>query len=105
VTFARAAADAGAAVVVGHHPHVRQPWEWYGGTAIFYSLGNLIFDQFQRTETQIGSLAELEFRGPRLWTARTRTVKLALTVPRLEEELTDAVSGEPSSGGRVGAKK
>jgi poly-gamma-glutamate synthesis protein (capsule biosynthesis protein) len=99
VTFARAAADAGAAVVVGHHPHVRQPWEWYGGSAIFYSLGNLIFDQFQRTETQIGSLAELEFRGSRLWTARTRTVKLVLTVPRLEEDLTKSVSGEPSSSG------
>ena len=85
VEFARAAVDAGARAVIGHHPHVRQPWEWYGGGAIFYSLGNLIFDQFQRTETQIGSLAELEFEGTQLVQARTRTVNLVLTVPKLEE--------------------
>ena len=85
VQFARAAVDAGARVVIGHHPHVRQPWEWYGGAAIFYSLGNLVFDQFQRTETQIGSLAELVFDGPQLIEARTRTVNLVATAPRLED--------------------
>jgi poly-gamma-glutamate synthesis protein (capsule biosynthesis protein) len=85
VEFARAAIDAGARAVIGHHPHVRQPWEWYGGGAIFYSLGNLIFDQFQRTETQIGSLAELVFEGTQLVQARTRTVNLVLTVPKLDE--------------------
>jgi poly-gamma-glutamate synthesis protein (capsule biosynthesis protein) len=85
IEFARAAVDAGARVVIGHHPHVRQPWEWYGGGAIFYSLGNLIFDQFQRTETQIGSLAELVFEGTQIVRARTRTVDIRLTVPRLTE--------------------
>ena len=83
--FARAAIDAGAQAVIGHHPHVRQPWEWYGAGAIFYSLGNLVFDQFQRTETQIGSLAELIFEGPDLIQARTRDVNLVLTVPRLAD--------------------
>jgi poly-gamma-glutamate synthesis protein (capsule biosynthesis protein) len=86
IDFARAAVAAGARAVIGHHPHVRQPWEWYGGAAIFYSLGNLVFDQFQRTETQIGALAELVFAGAQLVEARTRTVKLVLTVPRLEEQ-------------------
>jgi poly-gamma-glutamate synthesis protein (capsule biosynthesis protein) len=85
--FARAAIDAGARVVIGHHPHVRQPWEWYGGGAIFYSLGNLIFDQFQRTETQIGSLAEVVFEGTQIVQARTHTVNIVLTVPRLESEV------------------
>ncbi|MDQ1473113.1 MAG: hypothetical protein QOJ99_4593 [Bryobacterales bacterium] len=37
--FAHAAIDAGAQVVVGHHPHVIQPWERYGAGVIFYSLG------------------------------------------------------------------
>lgn len=41
---ARAAIDAGAALVIGHHPHVLQPIEWYGGGLIAYSLGNFIFD-------------------------------------------------------------
>jgi poly-gamma-glutamate capsule biosynthesis protein CapA/YwtB (metallophosphatase superfamily) len=92
--FARAAIDAGARVVMGHHPHVRQPWEWYGGGAIFYSLGNLIFDQFQRTETQIGSIAELVFEGTQIVQARTRTVNIVLTVPRLEPEPTAASAGK-----------
>ncbi len=37
--------DAGADLVVGSHPHVVQPMEIYEGKAIFYSLGNFIFDQ------------------------------------------------------------
>jgi poly-gamma-glutamate synthesis protein (capsule biosynthesis protein) len=90
-TFARAAIDAGARAVIGHHPHVRQPWEWYGGGAIFYSLGNLIFDQFQRTETQIGLLAEVVFEGTQIVQARTRTVNIVLTVPRLADSAPAAV--------------
>lgn len=36
--------DAGADLVVGHHPHVPQAWEQYGGGYIFYSLGDFYFD-------------------------------------------------------------
>lgn len=43
--FAYAAIDAGADMVVGHHPHVLQPIELYNGKYIYYSLGNFIFDQ------------------------------------------------------------
>lgn len=42
--IARMAIDAGADVVVGHHPHVLQPWECYRGGLIIYSLGNFVFD-------------------------------------------------------------
>lgn len=94
-TFARAAIDAGAAAVIGHHPHVRQPWEWYKQAPIFYSLGNFIFDQFQRKETQIGSIAELVFEGPRLTRARLRTVNIVLTVPQLADEPEPAFSAAP----------
>ena len=38
--------DAGADVVIGHHPHVIEPVEIYKGKAIFYSLGNFVFDQY-----------------------------------------------------------
>jgi poly-gamma-glutamate synthesis protein (capsule biosynthesis protein) len=81
--FARAAIDAGARVVIGHHPHVTQPWEIYNGGAIFYSLGNLVFDQFHRVETQRGALAEVVFEGPLLAGARLLPVQIANTVPRL----------------------
>jgi len=43
--MARAAIDAGADLVIGHHPHTTQGLEWYKGKLIAYSLGNFIFDQ------------------------------------------------------------
>jgi poly-gamma-glutamate capsule biosynthesis protein CapA/YwtB (metallophosphatase superfamily) len=42
---ARAAVDAGADIVVCHHPHVLQGVEWYQDRLIAYSLGNFVFDQ------------------------------------------------------------
>jgi len=44
--LARAFVDAGADLIIGHHPHVVQNVEVYKGKAIFYSLGNFIFDQW-----------------------------------------------------------
>jgi len=35
--------DAGADIVLGHHPHVLQPVVWYHGKPIAQSLGNFIF--------------------------------------------------------------
>lgn len=52
--FGRAFVDAGADLVVGHHPHVVQDLERYRGRLIVYSLGNLIFDQWTRPETRWG---------------------------------------------------
>jgi poly-gamma-glutamate capsule biosynthesis protein CapA/YwtB (metallophosphatase superfamily) len=43
---AYAAIDAGAALVIGSHPHVLQGVERYHGGIIFYSLGNFVFDDF-----------------------------------------------------------
>ncbi len=83
VDFAHAAIDAGASVVVGHHPHVVEPWERYGDGVIFYSLGNLVFDQFQRSETQVGALAEVHFYGPSIAEVRTIGLKIARTGPRV----------------------
>jgi len=39
-----AAIDAGAYVIIGHHPHVPQGIEVWKGKPIFYSLGNFVFD-------------------------------------------------------------
>ncbi|GEM_PF-2747734 len=47
---AREAIDAGADLVICHHPHVTQGIELYNGKIIAYSLGNMIFDQkYQNT--------------------------------------------------------
>ena len=47
-------ADAGADVVVGHHPHYVQGIEWYNKTLLVYSLGNFVFYQPQLQWTQMG---------------------------------------------------
>jgi len=43
-TAAHALIDAGADVIIGHHPHVVQSFERYHGGVIAYSLGNFLFD-------------------------------------------------------------
>lgn len=62
---ARAAAhefiDAGADLVVGAHPHVVQDHEVYKGKAIFYSLGNFMFDQNFSWGTTHGMLLRADF--------------------------------------------
>ena len=40
---ARAVINAGADVIIGHHPHYLQGIEFYNGKPIFYSTGNYIF--------------------------------------------------------------
>lgn len=65
-SFARAAIEAGASAVVGHHPHVVQEIEERDGGVIFYSLGNLIFDDQKEDGTREGALAEMLFSGGRL---------------------------------------
>jgi poly-gamma-glutamate synthesis protein (capsule biosynthesis protein) len=52
--FAHAAIDAGADMVIGHHPHWIQTTEKYQGKYIFYSLGNFIFDQMWSQDTKEG---------------------------------------------------
>ncbi len=80
--FAHAAIDAGASVVVGHHPHVTQPVESYGKGVIFYSLGNLVFDQFQQKETQRGWIGDVRFCGKRMTEYSVIPVDIVRTAPR-----------------------
>lgn len=86
IRFARAAIDAGAAVVVGHHPHIIQPVEQYGRGLILYSLGNLIFDQAQRKGVRQGAVAELVFEGATIQSCRLREVVMNSGVPEIREE-------------------
>jgi poly-gamma-glutamate capsule biosynthesis protein CapA/YwtB (metallophosphatase superfamily) len=62
-------AEAGAALVVGTHPHVLQPAAWIatpqGKTLVLYSLGNAMFDQAGLLDTRQSALVlvTLEARG------------------------------------------
>ncbi|WP_438432538.1 CapA family protein [Gorillibacterium sp. sgz500922] len=64
--WAQLAADEGATLVLGHHPHVLQPVEWVTGkegnrTLVFYSLGNFLAAQEQSDpHRQIGGIAKLD---------------------------------------------
>lgn len=55
----RALIDAGADIIIGHHPHVVQGVEIYKNRPIFYSLGNFIFDQYFSVDTQQGLSLDL----------------------------------------------
>jgi len=57
--LARLMIDAGAAAVVGGHPHVTQGSEIYRGKPIIYSLGNFVFDGFDTPEGKLGWLLRL----------------------------------------------
>lgn len=56
VKLGRALADAGAALVVGHHPHVLQGFEWRGATPIAWSLGNFVFSNREPKKRWTGML-------------------------------------------------
>jgi poly-gamma-glutamate capsule biosynthesis protein CapA/YwtB (metallophosphatase superfamily) len=61
--IARAVIDAGADLVVGHHPHVPQEVEKYGRGFIAYSLGNFVFDHLAASRE--GALLEVTLAGGR----------------------------------------
>ena len=61
--FARAAIDAGVDLVVGHHPHWPQSFEFYQDKPIIYSLGNFVFDQMWSEEVRQGLLLELSWQN------------------------------------------
>jgi poly-gamma-glutamate synthesis protein (capsule biosynthesis protein) len=64
-TLGHAAVDAGAAAVLGHHPHVLQGVERYRDGVILYSLGNFVFGSYSR-EATTSVVAVLSFRDRRV---------------------------------------
>lgn len=62
----RALIDAGADIIIGHHPHVVQGMEIYQGKPIFYSLGNFIFDQYFSPDTQQGLAVKLNIETDKI---------------------------------------
>ncbi len=59
---ARKAIDAGADVIIGHHPHVLQGIERYKKGVIFYSLGNFAFAS-SSTIADVSALVRLKLNG------------------------------------------
>ena len=81
VRAGRALIDAGADLIVGHHPHVLQGVEHYRGRPIVYSLGNFVFTNRTADKRETGMLSVRLAFGP---------------APRLQElALVPAVIGLP----------
>ena len=66
----RAAAEAGADLVVGNQAHWVQAVEMRGESFLAYALGNFVFDQTHTPEHTHGYLLEATFHGKRLATVR-----------------------------------
>lgn len=58
--------DGGVDLIVGHHPHVAQEMEEYGGGHIAYSLGNFIFDQYFSKETMRGLVLRATIKAKKI---------------------------------------
>jgi poly-gamma-glutamate synthesis protein (capsule biosynthesis protein) len=66
VELAHQIIDAGADLILGHHPHVIQRIEDYHGGKIVYSLGNFIFDQGWSETTKKGLVGIFTFENKKL---------------------------------------
>mgnify|MGYP003440266385 CR=1 FL=1 len=75
--LAHKAIDAGAKIIIGHHPHVTQDVEIYKDGYIAYSLGNFIFDQSFSQNTMQGMLLEIKLGRDGSMTAQKNTIKLS----------------------------
>ncbi len=73
--IARELIDAGALLVIGHHPHVVQEVEEYKGGLIAYSLGNFVFDQNFSEDTAKGLLLTVIIQGDKLLSHEAKTVR------------------------------
>ena len=87
--LARRMIDAGAAAVVGGHPHVTQGAELYKGRPIIYSLGNFVFDGFELPAARVGWLLSLSLdrQGVAAWhTVEARIDEEGLPSPAEQAE-------------------
>jgi hypothetical protein len=64
--IAHAMIEAGAGIVVGHHPHVLREVETYQGGVIAYSLGNFIGDMIWNPLTRETGCLVVETEGSRI---------------------------------------
>jgi len=65
VEFAHNLIDDGADIILGHHPHQFQGIELYNGKPIFYSLGNILFDQ-NESENMESFVVDMKYKGTEL---------------------------------------
>jgi hypothetical protein len=88
--LARRWAEAGADLVLGAHSHWTGSIEEIGESLVFYSMGNLAFDQPWSEATMQGVILELTFQGDRLVQVRLHPT---LIVDHVQPNLLEYVAG------------
>jgi len=94
-TWGRLAVDLGADLVLGHHPHVAQGVEVYGGVPIVYSLGNFTFGtpgRFANVDERLhyGWVADAVIRGRELTRLELLPVEVNNQVVKFQPRVADA---------------
>ncbi|NCY03617.1 MAG: CapA family protein [Planctomycetia bacterium] len=107
--LARRMIDAGAAAVIGAHPHVTQTVEVHRGAPIIYSLGNFVFDYFPEDPPEwIGWVVRLTLRPGQAIDLRMHAIRLdaaGIPHPVVEEDLLPNVHGSmPTAAPPVAAE-
>ena len=98
ISFARAFVDAGADLIVGHHPHIIQKIERYKNSWIAYSLGNFIFDQSFSEETMEGLLLEVIIEDNKIKELNPKEIKISKSFqPYLEKDYNPSTTSSHSS--------
>jgi poly-gamma-glutamate synthesis protein (capsule biosynthesis protein) len=100
--------DAGASVIVGHHPHVVRPVERYRNGVICYSLGNLASDMLWQPELRRGAVLECKLSPGEVSHVSTSTVQIDdaySPIPTAGRNQTDAVTGMPEAAYRAAVER
>ena len=69
--------DNGADLVVGHHPHVIQPIEYYKGKPIVYSLGNFIFGGNNNPSDLDAMVYQIKFKSDKTYEDKPVLVEIS----------------------------
>ncbi len=77
--LARRLVDAGADLIVGHHPHVAQEVERYKDGYIAYSLGNFVFDQNFSEKTMRGLMLKVVITDDKIVRVEKVPIKINAT--------------------------
>ena len=81
--------EAGASLIVGHHPHLRQGIEHHQNGVILYSLGDFVFHDRVDMTGESGMIANIEFDRKKIRTLRLKLIQI------------DAKSGLPTFGNKT----
>lgn len=76
-SLSKAAIDAGANLIIGHHPHVVQEIEKYKNSYIIYSLGNFVFDQLFSKEVRNGLILKVVINNKQIKEIKSINIEIS----------------------------